>query len=78
MSKIIIYTTPTCAYCAKAKEFFKENKVAYSEIDVAADPMKAQKMIKKSGQIGVPVFDVGGKIIVGFDRGAISEALGIK
>lgn len=78
MSQVIMYTTPTCAYCAKAKEFFKENKIDYSEINVAADPMKAQEMIQKSGQIGVPVFDIAGKIIVGFDKAAISSALDLK
>lgn len=72
-----IYTTPPCVYCKMAKAYFKENNVEFQEVDVAADTSARAEMIQKSGQIGVPVIDVGGKIIIGFDKPRISQALGI-
>ncbi|MEA1929654.1 MAG: glutaredoxin domain-containing protein [Patescibacteria group bacterium] len=80
--QVTIYSTPACGYCRMAKEFFKEENIEYTEYDVQADPSKAQEMIKKSGQMGVPVIVVSGEgseeqMFVGFDRQALSEALGI-
>lgn len=75
MAKVKIYTTPTCIYCKTAKEFMKENKISFQEIDVSKNQKAAREMIEKSGQMGVPVLDVNGKIIVGFDQDAIEEAL---
>jgi len=75
--KAVIYTTPTCGYCKMAKEFFDENNVSYEEYDVAADEAKRNEMIEKSGQMGVPVITVGEEVIVGFDKGRLSELLGI-
>ena len=72
-----IYSTPTCPYCSRAKDFLKENSVAFEDIDVAARPDKAQEMVDKSGQMGVPVLDIEGEIIVGFDKDKISKILGI-
>jgi len=73
--KVIVYSTPSCPYCHAAKEFLKENKVEYEDIDVSKEQEKAQEMIEKSGQMGVPVLDIGGTIIVGFDKDAIKKAL---
>lgn len=73
-----IYTTPTCIYCQTAKKFFDEHKIKYTEIDVGSDPEKADEMIKKSGQMGVPVIEIGDEIIVGFDKKKISQLLSIK
>ena len=78
MSKITIYTTPYCAYCKMAKEYFKSKGLEYTEHDVMADVSKREEMVKKSGQLGVPVIDIDGKIIVGFDKPKINEYLGIK
>ena len=75
MPKITIYTTPTCVYCNMAKAFFKENKIDYSEKNVAVDSQAVEEMIKKSGQLGVPVIDVDGEIIVGFDKRRLKELL---
>lgn len=77
MQKVKIYTTPTCVYCKMAKEFFKKNNVEYEELDVAKDVSARGEMVQKSGQMGVPVIDIGGKIIIGFDEPKIKEALGI-
>ena len=81
MNKVIIYTTPTCAFCRLAKEFFKENNVLYEEVDVAADHSAAQHMIKKSGQLGTPVIvvtkDGQENVVIGFDKPKLSQLLGI-
>ena len=74
---ITIYSTPTCPFCIRVKQFLKENNVVFTDIDVSSDQEKAQDMIKKSGQMGVPVIDIDGEIIVGFDKEKIKESLGI-
>ncbi len=78
MASVTIYSTPTCPYCKQAKEFLNTNEVAFTDIDVSTDASKAQEMIEKSGQMGVPVLDIDGEIIVGFDRERIAQKLGIK
>lgn len=64
--KVIVYGTPTCPYCVLAKNFFKENNVSFEDIDVANDRSRAEEMVQKSGQMGVPVIDIDGEIVVGF------------
>ena len=76
--KVTIYTTPYCTYCKMAKEYFKSKNIEYTEHDVMSDVPMREEMVKKSGQLGVPVIDIGGKIIVGFDKPKINEYLGIK
>lgn len=78
MKKVLIYSTPVCHFCAMAKEYFKEHNVPYENIDVAADMEKRKEMIDKSGQLGVPVIDIEGQIIIGFNRPKINAALGIQ
>ena len=78
MPEVKIYSTPTCVYCRLAKQYFSDNGVKYVEYNVADDYDKAVEMFEKSGQQGVPVIDVNGKIIVGFDKPAIKGALGLK
>ena len=73
--KITVYSTPTCPYCHKVKDFLKEKKIEFKDIDVASDHTAAKEMIEKSGQMGVPVLDIDGKIIIGFDQKAIEEVL---
>lgn len=75
---IKIYSTPFCPYCVTLKDYLKEKKVEFTEIDVSADEKARDEMVQLSGQIGVPVLDVGGKVIIGFDKGEIDEALGLK
>ncbi len=75
--QVTIYSTPTCVYCKLAKQYFKENNVKYAEFDVAGDREKAEEMIERSGQMGVPVIEIDGKIIVGFDKPSIKQALGL-
>jgi glutaredoxin-like YruB-family protein len=73
--KIKIYTTSSCPYCLIAKNFFRENNLKYQEIDVSSNRKAATEMIEKSGQTGVPVIEIGGKIIVGFNLAAVKKAL---
>ena len=78
MNKVTIYTTPTCVYCKMAKAFFREHNVEYSEKNVATDEAARNEMVEKSGQLGVPVIDIDGEIIVGFDKPKLSELLNVK
>lgn len=78
MKSAKIYTTPTCVYCKMAKEFFTKNNVTYQELNVATDDQARQDMIKKSHQMGVPVIDIEGEIIVGFNRQELERVLGLK
>ena len=73
--KVKVYSTKTCPWCIKLKEYLKEKKIEFEDIDVGADQKAAEEMVKKSGQMGVPVIDINGKIIVGFDKEEIEKAL---
>lgn len=72
---VTIYTTPTCQYCKMAKQYFQENNIDYTEYDVSENEEKRSEMVEKSGQMGVPVIDVEGQLIVGFDKSVVAEAL---
>ncbi len=75
--KVTIYSTPTCVFCGAVKKFFKAHSVAYEEYNVASDLARRQEMVEKSGQLGVPVIDIGGDIVVGYNERKIAELLGI-
>ena len=77
MAQVTVYSTLTCPHCVRAKKFLDDHGIAYANYDVGADQAKADEMVKKSGQMGVPVLDIDGKIIVGFNRDAIKQALGL-
>jgi len=77
MKKIIIYSTPSCPYCVALKEYLKEKNFEFIDFDVSKDTKKLEEMVEKSGQMGVPVVDIDGQIIVGFDKEKIDEILGI-
>jgi glutaredoxin-like YruB-family protein len=63
-----VYSTPTCPYCRMAKNFLEEKGVAFDNVDVSIDAAGRDEMMKKSGQMGVPVIDVDGEIVIGFDK----------
>ena len=75
MTPVLIYTTSTCPWCVKTKEFLKQNKISYKEINVVGNVKAQREMVQKSGQMGVPVLDIDGTIVVGFDTMAIKSAL---
>ena len=77
MKNVTVYSTPTCHFCHLAKDYFKENNIAFTEYDVASDLSKRQEMIEKSGQMGVPVIVIGDEIVVGFDKPKIMQLLGL-
>lgn len=77
MPNITIYSTPTCSYCRMAKAFLDKHNVSYTNIDVSRNQAKAEEMIQKSGQMGVPVIEVDGKIVVGFDQDELAKLVGI-
>ncbi|MBP9852937.1 NrdH-redoxin [Candidatus Saccharibacteria bacterium] len=74
---ITVYTATWCGYCHAVKKYLEEKGVAFTDKDIDSDPSFAEEAVKKSGQMGIPVVDIDGKIIVGFDRMKINEALGI-
>ncbi|MBU1853317.1 MAG: glutathione S-transferase N-terminal domain-containing protein [Candidatus Omnitrophica bacterium] len=75
--KVTVYGTSTCPYCIRAKQFLKDHSIDFEDIDIGINQEKAQEMIQKSGQMGVPVLDIGGEIIIGFDKPKIEIALGL-
>jgi len=75
MKKVEIYSTPTCHYCHMAKDFFEENKIEFTDYNVAEDMEKRTEMMEKTGQMGVPVISIGDEIIIGFNESKIKELL---
>jgi|AntAceMinimDraft_17_1070374.scaffolds.fasta_scaffold00853_5 glutaredoxin-like YruB-family protein len=74
---IKVYSTPGCPWCNVAKDFFKSHDIDFEDIDVSVDQKAAEEMIKKSGQMGVPVIEIDNEIIVGFNKPVLEEILGI-
>lgn len=77
MPEVNVYSTPMCPWCSKVKQFLEEHNFEYDDYDVAADPSKAEEMIQKSGQMGVPVVEIDGEIVVGFDLPRLEDLLGL-
>jgi glutaredoxin 3 len=75
MAKVKVYSTPTCPWCHKAKDYLKSKGVDFEDINVAEDREAADEMVEKSGQMGVPVIEIDGDVIVGFDQAKIDSAL---
>ncbi len=73
--EVIVYTTPTCPWCQATKEYLRAREIDFEEVDVSADPAAAQEMIEKSGQMGTPVVDIDGEVIVGFNKPEIDRLL---
>ena len=77
-AKVRVYSTATCPWCHTVKDFLKKNKVKFEDIDVGEDRAAAQEMIDKSGQMGVPVVEIDGKIVIGYDEEKIKKLLDIQ
>ena len=78
MAKTVnVYSTPTCPWCIRAKQFLKDNNIEFQNIDVSSNQQAVDELMQKSGQMGVPVLDIDGEIIVGFDKEKIKLALGL-
>lgn len=78
MPKVRIFSTSTCPYCVTLKGFLKEHNIEFEDLDVGQDAKAREEMVTKSGQMGVPVVDIDGEIIIGFDKEKISALLNIK
>lgn len=72
---VTVYSTPTCVYCKMVKKYFESQSIQFNEIDVSRDRKAAADLVSKSGQLGVPVIDIDGTIIVGFDKDRIDSLL---
>ncbi len=72
---VIIYSTPSCTYCRLAKDYLRDQKIPFTEYNVASDKHKADEMTRKSGQMGVPVLDINGRVLVGFNKAQIEQAI---
>ena len=72
---VAVYSTPTCPYCRQAKEYLKEKGIHFTDHNVATDLEARNAMVQKSGQLGVPVIEVDGSVVVGFNRGKLEELL---
>jgi glutaredoxin 3 len=75
---VTVYSTPTCGYCRAAKQYLKQRSIPFRDIDVSRDGRAAAEMVRKTGQNGVPVIDVNGRTIIGFDKVRLNAALGIR
>lgn len=76
--KVIIFSTPTCSFCNAAKSYLRQRGVKFRDVDVSRDAAAARDLVRRTGQQGVPVLDIGGKIVIGFDRPKINQLLGIR
>jgi glutaredoxin-like YruB-family protein len=78
VKRVTVYSTPGCSWCNTLKSYLRKNNIRYREVDVSRDQRAAEKMVRRSGQQGVPQTDINGQIIVGFDQGRIDQLLEIK
>ena len=76
--KIIVFSTPTCSFCNQAKRYFREKNIRFTDVDVSRDQSAARDMMRRTGQMGVPVILINNKPIIGFDRPKINQMLNIK
>jgi len=74
---VIVYSTPTCPFCKQVKTFLEDHAVSYEDVDVSASQEKAEEMIQKTGQMGVPVVVIGEEMIIGFDEEKLKGLLKI-
>ena len=75
--RVIVFSTPTCSFCNMAKQYFRQKGIKFKDVDVSRDPTAARDMVRRSGQQGVPVIDIGGRVVVGFDRVKIDRYLSL-
>jgi glutaredoxin-like YruB-family protein len=76
--KVIVFSTPTCTFCNQAKRYFREKNIRFTDVDISRDQSAARDILKKTGQMGVPVILINNRPIVGFDRNKINQMLNIK
>jgi glutaredoxin-like YruB-family protein len=75
--KVKVYSTPTCPFCIMAKKFLKDNNIEFEDIDVSRNIKAAREMVEKTGQMGVPVIEIDGEFVIGFNREKIKQLLNL-
>ena len=75
--RVVVFTTPTCSWCARAKSYLRTRGVHFKEVDVSRDPQAARDLVRRTGQMGVPVIEIDGRPVVGFDQGQVDRLLGL-
>ncbi|MDA8438960.1 MAG: glutaredoxin family protein [Propionibacterium sp.] len=75
--RVLVFTTPTCSWCQRLKTYLRERNVQFREIDVSRDATAARDLVRRTGQMGVPVIEIDGRPIVGFDKPQIDRLLGL-
>lgn len=75
--RVLVFTTPTCPWCQRAKQYLRQQRVPYREVDVSRDAAAARDLVRRTGQMGVPVVEIDGRPVVGFDQRAIDRLLGL-
>ncbi len=75
--RVVVFTTPTCSWCARAKRYLRDQGVRFKEVDVSRDPQAARDLVRRTGQMGVPVIEVDGRPVVGFDQAKVDRMLGL-
>ncbi len=75
--RVLVFTTPTCSWCLRTKQYLRDRHVRFREVDVSKDPRAANDLVRRTGQMGVPVVDIDGHTIIGFDRPRIDRLLGL-
>lgn len=76
--RVIVFSTPTCPWCNRAKSYLRSRGVQFRDVDVSRDDAAARDLVRRTGQMGVPVVEIDGRSIVGFDQGRIDAALGLR
>lgn len=76
--RVLVFTTPSCPWCNRAKAYLREHKVPFREVDVSRDQAAARDLVRRSGQMGVPVIEIDGRPVIGFDRPKIDRLLGLR
>jgi len=76
--RVIVFSTPTCPWCNRAKSYLRGRGIQFRDVDVSRDPAAARDLVRRTGQMGVPVIEIDGRPIVGFDQARIDAALGLR
>ena len=75
--KVLVFTTPTCPWCVRVKRYLTDQKVSFREVDVSRDQAAARDLVRRTGQMGVPVVEIDGRPVIGFDKPRIDRMLGL-
>jgi glutaredoxin 3 len=76
--RVVVFSSPTCVWCSRAKTYLRSRGVPFRDVDVSRDPAAARDLVRRTGQMGVPVIEIDGGAIVGFDQARIDSALGLR